>query len=177
MLMRTKKYSLSLRPQDQQGNPNLIPFINKIESQFTIKEIDKDGNEVLRNQGKMIFLDRNNLKRRVNQFVGFSDLEWYTAAKPSTIHSVVCESVCNDDYQDGYLRCINHDEYMNTQSKESCFSMNIHLEYGCNCAAIMPVNKTSTELLVDEVASQIEQEGRVLVIAGLDNGSIVLSHC
>lgn len=146
---------------------------------------DKNGGQAM-NDGSLILLDRNNHGRVINKFGCFYNTEWLHTMVPSKLHSLVAETVYNGNIQNGYLRCIDHTENINMMTVGKVdhkkftdnYMLNIELESGCTWLEIMPIPAMGGDSLANavDVNNEIQNNGIVNIIAGWEDGSIVLSE-
>ena len=99
-----------------------------VKEKFFINNIATGENT---HEGVLFVVDRNNSKRVINQFTHFYDREWESGVNPSKMHSIVAEGIYCDDYQHGYLRCIDHNMNINLAQTGTESFLNIKLPTGC----------------------------------------------
>jgi hypothetical protein len=164
----------------------------------TYEMINRTNGELIK-EGTLIFLDRNNQSRVINQFGSFyTKSEWLKFSSPSKLHSIVAETVYNGIMQNGYLRWIEHTSNMNMMAIGKVderkmvenFNLNIETEYGWTCLEIMPINLQGGDHLIANDIMNDESSGNdihninrnkalqnniVNVLAGCDDGSIIMT--
>ena len=154
-----------------------------VNSQYEI--FDKNTSTVVK-EGPLIFLDRNNHERVINKFGIFYDIDWVRSMVPSRFHSLVCESVYNCNINNGYLRWIDHTPHVNMivngKINPNLFNetnlLNIELESGCTCLAVMPIPALKGDSLANvvEVDNELLNNNMVNILAGCEDGSVVLTE-